>query len=84
VAAVDFESFFDLSFPLEPPESFLDDESPEDPEELSDFEDESDFVDESVFVGESALFPLPAESPPDESLEELFPLPFEPFRESVL
>jgi hypothetical protein len=82
VAAVDFESFFDLSFPLEPPESFFDDESPEDPEELSDFEDESDLVDESVF-GEASL-PPPAESPPDVSLVEVFPLPFEPFRESVL
>jgi hypothetical protein len=78
VAAVDFESFFDLS----PPESFFDDESPEDGEELSDFEDESDLVDESVFVEVS--LPPPAESPPDVSLEELFPLPFEPFRESVL
>jgi hypothetical protein len=81
-AGVDFESFLLLPFPLELPESFFDDESLDDPEDESDFEEESDLVGVSDFVEES--LPLPADSLPDESLEALFPLPFEPFRESVL
>jgi hypothetical protein len=78
VAAVDFESFLPEPVPLlspDPPESFFDDES---------LEGVSDF--EGVDAEESLVLPLPlpAESPPDESLEEFFPFPFEPLRESFL
>ena len=82
MAAADFESFLPLPFPLEPPESFFDDESPDELDAVSVFDAESDLDDESVFVVES--LPPPAESLPAVSPEELFPLPLEPFRESVL